>query len=526
MSCAYYNKRSELHKVYKDSQQDIDNSMFVLSSALNAVHCTNHGNRYWNIIIRSWLEYIVENFHHHKMMSDNCNYLHSKQLSFHVANGFLDFERQVCTIEWKDELSVLIGFLNNNNNINGSDLLKSDISYQVISNSIYKKTMLIFLFFIKKIVPENRIISTTIFSPSLFLSCIFKLHLLPVPAIYVRDISTTTINPEMREKLYRSGEFNAKGVLSDTLWKLVCATIPLSYLEDYHRLVNHSYQKYGKPTRIVLSHNLHSPDSYKVWIANSVENNTKLVGVQHGGGFGIVFYDYLEVHETDISDIYLSWFSSTNQKNIQVPSPKKIQWNRKVGRKSVVLVNVAYPSFYKYLSCPIMEQTIQNIDDQIVFLKLLDRSVIPCMSVRQYPHNYDLPIQDKYKDSGLINLVDKESSYNKLISTANLIVLSYMGTTWLEALMSNIPTIVFVNPDHWDMKQEIYPYLDKLKNVGILHDTPISAANHINNIFPDIDAWWNNLSLQLVREEFCQNFAYTEKKWAEKWTNAIQTILD
>ena len=64
----------------------------------------------------------------------------------------------------------------------------------------------------------------------------------------------------------------------------------------------------------------------------------------------------------------------------------------------------------------------------------------------------------------------------------------------------------------------------KLKSVGIFHDSPEAAAKFINKIEPDIEEWWKESKLQLIRREFCDEYANTSKNWASEWSSFLNII--
>ena len=43
----------------------------------------------------------------------------------------------------------------------------------------------------------------------------------------------------------------------------------------------------------------------------------------------------------------------------------------------------------------------------------------------------------------------------------------------------------------------------------MFHDTPKSAAKHVENIWKDIDSWWNNPEVTSIRNEFTDEYAYS-----------------
>ena len=92
--------------------------------------------------------------------------------------------------------------------------------------------------------------------------------------------------------------------------------------------------------------------------------------------------------------------------------------------------------------------------------------------------------------------------------------------------MNNIPTVVFVNPKHWEVRDSVLPFFDQLREVGILHDTPRSAALHVNNIKNKIESWWVDDNLQAIRRQFCQNYGYTDKHWRDLWAETISDAIN
>ena len=76
----------------------------------------------------------------------------------------------------------------------------------------------------------------------------------------------------------------------------------------------------------------------------------------------------------------------------------------------------------------------------------------------------------------------------------------------LETLSDNIPTIAF-----WTEEQAILdsakPYYQLLADVGIIHFSPISAALKINEIWDNVENWWEQSKLQNARKKFCDRYA-------------------
>ncbi|MBK9444589.1 MAG: hypothetical protein IPO00_00005 [Betaproteobacteria bacterium] len=98
------------------------------------------------------------------------------------------------------------------------------------------------------------------------------------------------------------------------------------------------------------------------------------------------------------------------------------------------------------------------------------------------------------------------------LRAARLFVYTYNSTGYLETLARNIPTVVFWNPEHWELREAAKPYFVLLKEAGIYHSDPIAAANHVNAIWDSVDAWWYSDRVQAARKAFCEAYARSSQQ--------------
>ena len=94
-----------------------------------------------------------------------------------------------------------------------------------------------------------------------------------------------------------------------------------------------------------------------------------------------------------------------------------------------------------------------------------------------------------------------------MIKKSRLYISTYNATTYLESLYWNVPTIIFWDPKHWELRENAKPYFELLKSVGIFHDTPEGAAQQMINVWDDIDLWWNSKEVQNARLKFCKQYS-------------------
>jgi putative transferase (TIGR04331 family) len=60
--------------------------------------------------------------------------------------------------------------------------------------------------------------------------------------------------------------------------------------------------------------------------------------------------------------------------------------------------------------------------------------------------------------------------------------------------------------------------------VGILHETPDSAAIFLNGLGGDITNWWSGEELQKVRKEFCNTYALKDSDWSHQWQQLFKSL--
>ena len=56
-----------------------------------------------------------------------------------------------------------------------------------------------------------------------------------------------------------------------------------------------------------------------------------------------------------------------------------------------------------------------------------------------------------------------------------------------------------------------YNLFEKLKGVKIFHESPVSAANHLNNIFNNPEIWWRSFEVKSAVKEVKRHFVRKQK---------------
>ena len=108
-------------------------------------------------------------------------------------------------------------------------------------------------------------------------------------------------------------------------------------------------------------------------------------------------------------------------------------------------------------------------------------------------------------------------SFNNQLLNCKIAVSDTNQTTYLQSLALNIPTIVYWNPDSTEVSEKSKPYLFELSKASILHYSPTSASNFLNDNYENIYDWWKSDIVQKARKNFINNYAKTCKDWDKSW---------
>ncbi len=115
-----------------------------------------------------------------------------------------------------------------------------------------------------------------------------------------------------------------------------------------------------------------------------------------------------------------------------------------------------------------------------------------------YDQNYMLsPLLDNIEINRDMNI-----SARVLMRKSKLVVIDYISTAYLEALIMNIPTIFFWYPNSCYLNEKNLDFFDSLIEVGICQTDPVKAALFVDQIIDDPEAWWMGEHVQQAKDDF------------------------
>ena len=314
---------------------------------------------------------------------------------------------------------------------------------------------------------------------------------------------------------------------SNLLLATLTVNMPSAFIEAYSDLREKASQMKSLIPRIIVSdEGWYFDELFKVWAAEKSEAGTRLVAVQHGGAYGSAYFSSSEMHEKKISDYYFSWGWSDSTKIIPMPSQRMsgMPRVRKRSKKLILFAGTSFPRF----TLPAAMTMSEYLDYQVRFVRSLDKALLSCLVMRVYYSDYGWGTESFLRRKIPELKIERAGSSPPLprrLGECKIFVTDNNGTSLLQALALNVPTILFWDPNLEILRESSLPPYDALREVGILHETPESAASMLRRVYDSPEDWWNSVDVQNARDGFCNVFARTDAKWLSRWADTLKALL-
>jgi putative transferase (TIGR04331 family) len=516
-------------KFYSDYLYLIDfyeRALVDLATQLNCIHGTTHGLRYWRILVGPWLAYFVQ-------------ILFDRWLSINAAANQFDIEGTIVISGCDDEMVP-------NDMSHFSELMISDIWNHKIyayaiefleSISIFKKEIIankknqgegnktsfkakvsnMFGKIFANLARENDAFLIGTYLPYLY-NWKLNFRLQQIPQLW-RSEQTVKVDLDSQQRKWAMPD-HARNDFEKFLLDMLPKQIPVVYLEGYSRLIDQTHKlPWPKNPKLIYTANVLWHDSLcMAYTAEKTENGTALVYGQHGGGYGTAKFHFAEDHEIAISDRYLRWGGRAKKKTCDEGISKvrgRISHSINA-KKNLLFVTMTTPR-YSFRLCAESAINYQDYtNNNFMFIKLVKESVLQNSIVRLSPSDNGRSQSAQWHDLFPTIVVDGgQRNISSLMKDARLVVSTYNQTAFLETLARGIPSVLFCDLAVTPLRETAIPYYDELRRVGIFHDTPASAADHVNRIWDDVGEWWTSDEVQIVLERFTERYCYCPDAFLE-----------
>jgi putative transferase (TIGR04331 family) len=335
-----------------------------------------------------------------------------------------------------------------------------------------------------------------------------------VPRLYTREFEgrqglPLDADPVARDRFGR--EFRrhwvAQGSFEGFLRDRISADFPSVFLEGFQSL-RQEVAAIGLRPRTIASANAHwGNDRFKVWAAEWVARGVPFIAMEHGGCAPPAF-DTMDFEE-DIACAKTTWSVPYHPKHVRMPPTKvfSVRPQHRVLRGPCVVVG---QELWRYAqrACayPLGHQVLKTYDLTCTFIDNLAPTVQHAVVIKPH-HDLGWNTRARYSDRYGYKRVTT-LAYPALLRKARLVVCSYPNTTLTEALVRDIPTVLCYLPNFHETVPQVTPLLHAMREARMLFDDGATAAEHVSEVWGDIDRWWRSRvcrkALRLFGELACQ----------------------
>lgn len=293
---------------------------------------------------------------------------------------------------------------------------------------------------------------------------------------------------------------------------------PALYLEGFRAARERALRRLRDSHRAMVSATAwHFSEPAKFFAAELSRRGGRLIALQHGSNYGLLREMPFERHEKKISDKFLSWGEAPGLQLALLrgrPSP---------GSRRLLYVATSNPRYpYRFYSAPQGHELEHYFEWQARFIEALDAQTRGRLAVRLYPYDYGHCRPQKLGERFPGLHLDNKRTFSASAAASGLIIVDHPGTSMLTSLAGNFPTLLFWDPALWEFREEARGPLLRLRQAGIFHEDPQSAARALQQILQEgPERWWGRPEVQSAREEFAGRYAPFSGDWQRLWCEKV-----
>ena len=538
----HWDDREKLYRDYQLLDKIYESCLAQLTEQLNQLHQTDFSTRYWRIVIGPWLFYFIEILYDRFLSIDAVEksgkasnvLLPVPDSTVWAAKNFSEFRDKVLRDPLNQYLYTEIIRFSKKIPYETKDLplLNPQEKIGATSPKSLTQSLQTFAGKLGRLLPDtmNKVVFVNSYIKPVELARLqISLGQFPNPYPPEIQINSFPINDVMRERIVIDAGSTAFETL---LQKMIPSFLPTVYVEGYQDMHQRALHIFFRNPKVIYTTNaLYGNEGFTFWAAWHVAQGTKLVTSQHGGHYGVLKWSAQETHEIKVADRYFTWGWEEKGESRAIPMPSGQLSSRTNGLKAnpggnILWVGMNSPRYSYWLySIPMGPQLIDYFIDQKRFAEEASEDVRRLLLYRLFSVDFDWDQKKRLADLiPSVTLYEGPKSFYQQLNEARLCISTYNSTTYLETFAADFPTLLFWNPNHWEVRPSAQPYFDELKEMEILHDTPESAASKLNTIYQDPLTWWQSPEIQKVRKRFCSRFARTSPHWISEWRTELKKL--
>lgn len=308
--------------------------------------------------------------------------------------------------------------------------------------------------------------------------------------------------------------------------------LPRVYLEGYapaRRAALDGWRR--RPKVLVSSTGWIFDEALKLAGAEFALEGTKLVGAQHGGGYGHDLDTPTERLERRGRDRWVSWGwrDDADSRVCPLPAPHTAAFSG-LGDPSARDLCFSVNGFplYPYLlySFPIGGQISDGIALQERFIRALPEPAFARLKVRPYPLERGWSQSDRLRRARPGARFEVPGTrFADFLRTARVVVFDNVGTGFLEALAAGVPALAYQEARFLRVRPSAERDFRLLLEARMLFDSPEAAARHAASVLDRPSPWWGSREVLAALERWRPAYAGASGPWLPAWKSFMLGLL-
>lgn len=307
--------------------------------------------------------------------------------------------------------------------------------------------------------------------------------------------------------------------------------VPFIFLESYARFRAACLDAWKhRPDVCFSTLDWYFNEGFKFLAAHFAEQGTRLVGYQHGGAYGTNRRHPPGDHELEIAD---RWFSygwdgaGAGAEKVQPLAhprfrPLQVKRGGQDRGDDLLLMTVSYPRYPRRFETGPDGDFEGFLDWRRRFVQALPPELRSRLVVRLQRPDFGWDQAARLVDAcGPLRFDDDGRPLRPWLRSARLVVIEYYGTSFLEMLGADVPSVFFWDDRVNEMRPDVDGDFERLRAAGILWHSPERAAAKAQEVFESPRRWWDAAPTRSARRQFAARYAHYSDAWLREWTTAL-----
>lgn len=304
--------------------------------------------------------------------------------------------------------------------------------------------------------------------------------------------------------------------------------LPVSFDSSFKENLESAKKHIFIPGRVIFSKVPIGNDELSFHLAVARSEKEKIAFVQHGSEYCTKKNAVGHAYEYS-GDYFFEWGRHERDRdkvcdvvNISSPPLSRIQNRHSFENKNIIFPEIKRFDSNDGITCEEPCEYFIYLRKKFEFLDKISPDVRKNITYRPWVFSGGLDpkmILQRYPEIGVM-----ESGFLENMFRCELVVLDCYATPFYEAMASNTPVIMYRGRRQFQLTAQAQKVFEKFKKVGILLEGPEEAANRVNELYPNVEAWWKSKEVQAVRNEFCDLYCGLNKNWFFEWTKKLWSL--